>query len=348
MSAEETPLLPLIRAEIRETGPMSAARYMELCLAHPKHGYYVTRDPLGEAGDFTTAPEISQMFGEMIGVWTAWIAQRLRTFRLIELGPGRGTLMADALRAVRGAGLDPEVWFVETSPVLRKAQAERVPDAHWVASLREVPEGPFVLVANEFLDALPVHQYLRTAEGWRERLVGIWSGAQDRGGLDWGLSEPFPGQDQAAEGAWLEISPQADAVLTEIADRLKTSPGAALIVDYGYTASDRPGGLTMQAVQGHARIDPLEAPGASDLTWLIDFDVAAAALPGAQVTSQADFLASIGIGERAMSLAKAKPEQAEVVADALERLTAAQQMGTLFKVLGVVSEDLPTPPGFGG
>ncbi|MEM1297854.1 MAG: SAM-dependent methyltransferase [Pseudomonadota bacterium] len=335
-----SPLEELIRAEIRATGPMTVARYMEMCLAHPEHGYYATRDPLGVAGDFTTAPEISQMFGEMIGVWVASVAPA-DSFRLIELGPGRGTLMADVLRVLEQAEMRPEVWLVETSPALRAEQAIRVPNAHWADRLEQVPDGPAVILANEFLDALPVHQYLRAADGWRERLVGLRDGR-----LTWGLSEPLPGRDAAPEGAWTEKSPQADAALEQLAARLGASPGAALIVDYGYTALDRPNGPTLQAAKDHAYADALEGPGEADLTWLVNFDRAATAL-GGQVTTQGAFLAAMGIGARAQALASASPEEAGAVADALERLTAPEQMGTLFKVLGAVSPGLPAPPGFG-
>src|SRR5690625_3243302 len=169
---------------------------MELCLAHPEHGYYRTRDPLGAAGDFITAPEISQMFGEMIGIWVASVWDQIgrKAFRLVELGPGRGTLMADVLRVLAqlGAAAAAEPWLVETSPALQAEQAARVKGAKWAESLGDVPEGPFILIANEFLDALPVRQFLKSPEGWRERLVGLRDGR-----LAWGLSEPLPGEDAA-------------------------------------------------------------------------------------------------------------------------------------------------------
>ena len=335
-------LADLIRAEIRTAGPMSVARFMELCLGHPQHGYYVTRDPLGTAGDFTTAPEISQMFGEMIGIWVASVAQGMGPIRLIELGPGRGTLMADALRVLKAAGIAPEVWFIETSPTLRAEQARRVPGARWADRLAAVPEGPSVILANEFLDALPVHQYLRAADGWRERVIGLREGA-----LTWGLTEPLPGQDAAPEGAWLERSPQADGVLAEISARLMAHSGAALIVDYGYGATDRPAGPTLQAVRRHKKVDTLTEPGTCDLTWLVDFDAARRQMSEAAVTTQGMFLAQMGIGARAEALASASPAKAGAIADALERLTGLDQMGSLFKVLGVVSPGMPRPPGFG-
>jgi len=332
-----TALADLIRAEIDATGPMSTARFMDLALGHPVHGYYATRDPLGAAGDFTTAPEISQMFGEMIGVWVAgaWAALGRPGVRLVELGPGRGTLMADVLRVLARAGAAPEVWLVETSPVLRTAQAARVPGAHWAERLEDVPAGPLILLANEFLDALPVHQFLQSPEGWRARQVGL-----DDGRLIWGLSGPVPLQ--AREAGWAERSPAADGVLAEIRRRLDAGPGAALIVDYGYDAADRPAGPTLQALSGHAPADPLAAPGEADLTWLLDFDHVAAALgPGTVCMAQGTFLAGLGIGARAEALARAAPGRADEIADQLERLTSPDRMGTLFKTAARIA---PAPP----
>jgi len=333
----------IIRREIVAGGPISVARYMELCLGHPEHGYYRHRDPLGAAGDFVTAPEVSQMFGEMIGAWVAavWLAAGRPDFRLVELGPGRGTMMADALRVLRRAGAGPEIWLVETSPALRREQAARAPGAHWAERVEEVPDGPAVILANEFLDALPVRQFLASPAGWRERLVGL---REDK--LTWGLSAPLTGGDDAPPEAWREHSIQAEAVLGWIAGRLETAPSAALVIDYGYTAADRPAGPTLQAVRAHARADPLEAPGETDLTWLIDFDAVARSL-GAHVTGQGSFLGALGIGARAAALAAAAPDAADTIADALERLTAGDQMGTLFRVAGAVSPGMAPPPGFG-
>lgn len=344
-----TALDRILRREIAETGPLTVARYMELCLSHPEHGYYTGRDPLGAPGDFVTAPEISQMFGEMIGAWVAsiWQGMGCPPFRLVELGPGRGTLMADMLRVLKAAGADraAEIWLVETSPRLRAEQTRRVPGARHVAHLREVPEGPLILIANEFLDALPARQFLKSPEGWRERLVGL---RDDQ--LAFGLSEPLPGRDAAPVAAWAEISPAADAVTAEIARRLGTTPGAALIIDYGYRKADRPPGFTLQAVRAHARADPLATPGEADLTWLIDFDALARALgtDGAAVrlSEQGALLARLGIGQRAEALARARPDRVDAIADALERLTAPDAMGTLFKAAAALSPGLAAPPGF--
>ncbi|MGF1552604.1 MAG: class I SAM-dependent methyltransferase [Paracoccaceae bacterium] len=352
----DTPLMREIRARLDARGPMSVAEYMDLALAHPVHGYYATRDPLGRAGDFTTAPEISQMFGEMIGLW---LAERRSACPegaiLAEAGPGRGTLMADARRAAPSLSALP-LWLVETSPRLREEQARRLPDARFADRLADLPRAPLVLVANEFLDALPVRQYLSDESGWHEVLVG--RGAD--GGLVFGLSPPLaasPGHNtpvpppKPAPGLWVERSAAADLALVEIARRIGRHGGAALVVDYGYVGADRPGGPTLQAVRGHARADPLDAPGEADLTWLPDFDhlallARAAAAVDAFVQPQGAFLAALGIGQRAQALAAARPDEAEPVADALERLVMADAMGARFKALAIVPRGAPAPPGF--
>jgi SAM-dependent MidA family methyltransferase len=317
---------------------------MELCLTHPVHGYYVSGRPLGAEGDFVTAPEISQMFGEMIGVWLAqaWIdAGRPDPVRLAELGPGRGTLMADALRAARGTGLPEaaDLWFVETSATLRAEQAARHPQAQWAGTLEQVPNGPLLLVANEFFDALSVRQFLGTPQGWRERLLGA-----DGERLVWGLSDPLPGP---ARGDWAELCTPMERIAGEIATRLRGDGGAALIIDYGY-GPVRPAGPTLQAVRRHEKVDPLTGPGTCDLTWLVDFGALSRALQGLATwqTEQGAFLARMGIGTRAAQLAAADPASAEAVADALDRLTDAARMGSLFRVLAAGPEGAPPPPGF--
>ncbi|MEL6478472.1 MAG: SAM-dependent methyltransferase [Pseudomonadota bacterium] len=329
-----TPIERIIRAEIAATGPMGVDRFMALALGHAEHGYYITRDPLGR--DFTTAPEIHQMFGEMIGVWVA--AHWVPGARLVELGPGRGTLAADVLRVLAKAGLAPETWLVETSPALRGEQARRVPTARWAAALEEVPEGPMLLLANEFFDALPVKQYLRSPEGWRERQIGL---AQGR--LAWGLSGALPLDLGAAP--WVETSQAATQILGQLGQRLARHGGAALIIDYGYRAADRPLGPTLQALRAGAPVDPLERAGEADLTWLLDFDGLAAALSGfdCAVETQRAFLGRMGIGQRAAALAAATPGAAGSIADALERLTGLDQMGQLFKVLTVLPRNQGEP-----
>ncbi|MEL6577910.1 MAG: SAM-dependent methyltransferase [Pseudomonadota bacterium] len=351
--APPPPLEAIIRAEIAARGPISIAEYMGLALGHPEHGYYITRDPLGRAGDFTTAPEISQMFGEMIGLWLAErLADRLAALpagtpppHLLELGPGRGTLMADARRAAAPLRALP-LTLVETSPTLRREQSARLPGARHVRSIDEIAEGPLLLVANEFLDALPVHQYLSDGKAWREVRVGLG----DHGALSFGLSAPLPGRAPAPAGGWAEESPVAEDAVASVARRVGQHGGAALFVDYGYRRADRPAGPTLQAVRNHAKADPLEAPGTADITWLPDFDrlaeVAREAAPvSTHIAEQGAFLAALGIGHRAESLARSAPSKADGIADALERLCSPGAMGGRFKVLAITPEG-QHPPGF--
>lgn len=345
----ETTLAAHIATRIRAEGPISVAEYMRLALTHPEHGYYATRDPLGAAGDFTTAPEINQMFGELIGLWLGHQNTGLEGDAILaELGPGRGTLMADALRAAPSLA-DLPLWLVEVSAPLRDAQVTRFPDASWAGRLEELPDGPLLLIANEFLDALPVHQYLADGTSWREVQIGL----DAAGGLTFGLSGPLPVGHAGPpdRGAWAERSPGVDAVIDEIARRIARFGGAALFIDYGYTAADRPTGSTLQAVRGHKRADPLAAPGEADLTWLLDFDALAdrartTAGIAARVTCQGAFLVGMGIGGRAQVLAQAQPSDADAIADALERLTMAGAMGERFKALAIYPEGQARPPGF--
>jgi SAM-dependent MidA family methyltransferase len=323
-------LLPLeerLRARIAAEGPISVRDYMADANAH----YYATRDPFGAEGDFVTAPEISQMFGELIGVWLADLWQRAgkpAAARYVELGPGRGTLAEDALRAMRGAGLAPPVELVETSPVLRDAQAERVP-ARWHENISTLPEsGPLLVVANEFFDALPVSQF----EGDRELRVTLESGRFVRDG--------------AVE---TEVCALALQITSAVAQRLVRQGGAALIIDYGH---DRPGsGDTFQAMSGHASADPFEAPGTRDLTAHVDFHALAAAARAGGVhvfgpVGQGNWLEAMGIKLRAAALAKAVPERAAEIAADRERLTSPEQMGRLFKAMALIAPGWPEPAGF--
>ncbi|MEM9146141.1 MAG: SAM-dependent methyltransferase [Pseudomonadota bacterium] len=342
--SEVTPLERLLEAQIAASGPITVAEFMTQALSHPQHGYYATRDPLGAAGDFITAPEISQMFGEMIGVWlaTVWRQMGQGPVVLVELGPGRGTLMADALRAAAPSGLPEaaDLWLVETSRPLRAEQARRLAQARWAEHLSDVPPGRTLLVANEFFDALPMHQFLASEQGWHERLLGLGSS-----GLAWGRSPPLPGA--APVDGWSERSPALETVADGLAARLRSDGGAALLIDYGYTRP-RPPGPTLQAVRGHRRVDPLDRPGESDLTWLIDFSALAGRFAGlaCRHAEQALFLASLGIGHRAAELASTHPDRADEIASQLERLTDPAAMGRLFRVLAVGSADAPCPPGF--
>jgi len=350
-----TRLIDTLRAEIAADGPISVARYMSLCLTHPRHGYYVTRDPLGADGDFTTAPEISQMFGELLGLWAAqvWLdLGRPAPFRLVELGPGRGVLMADALRAARAApgfAQAAQVWLVEISPALRAQQAVRVPGAAWAARLAEVPPGPMILLANEFFDALPIRQFVRGGGVWRERLVGL-----DGGALRWGLGPPLSHglPPDAPDGAVLEICPEAQAAARMIGARLARDAGAALIVDYGAEPPAAGGGDTLQAVARHAFVDPLGNPGGADLTAHVDFTALAGAVRAggagvAPLLPQGALLERLGLSARSEALTRARPDRADEIAAQARRLTDPAQMGTLFNALAAAGPRQPPLPGFG-
>ena len=274
-----------LRREIAELiageGPISVERYMALALSHPRHGYYRSRDPFGAQGDFVTAPEISQMFGELIGLWAADCWARMgepARFAFVELGPGRGTLMADALRAARIVPRFLEaaqVHLVETSEILRARQRDTLAQAGtmaampvtWHEGFAEIPEGPLILIANEFFDALPIRQYMRAGERWRERLIGL----DGNGALAFGLSAKTETalRLDAPEGAIFEMCPDGLALTREIAARLVTNGGAALLIDYGHLRQGF--GDTLQAVRRHAFVDPLLAPGEADLTAHVDF-----------------------------------------------------------------------------
>lgn len=350
-------LTDLIRARIRETGPISLAEYMNDCLLHPTLGYYSTRDPLGARGDFTTAPEISQMFGEMIGLSLAqaWLDQgRPAPFTLAELGPGRGTLMADLLRATRGVpGFSEaaQIALIEASPTLRTRQAETLANhaPRWLDSAAELPEQPLFLVANEFFDALPVHQFLRDGAGWRERLVGL---QDDVLHLGLGPAAPQPALQHRLEdtrdGDLVELCPVAGPILSEVARRIAGHGGVALIVDYGDWRSL---GDTLQALRGHERSDILSDPGQADLTAHVDFEPLAEAARNAgcthsRLTTQGVFLERLGITARAQTLARGLEGAAlEDLVAAHRRLTHPGEMGNLFKVLGLCPTDHSLPPG---
>jgi NADH dehydrogenase [ubiquinone] 1 alpha subcomplex assembly factor 7 len=330
---------------IATTGPISVMHYMGEAAAH----YYATRDPLGVVGDFITAPEISQMFGEMIGIWLAdiWIrAGRPPCVHYVEAGPGRGTLARDALGAARRFGLAPTVHLVEGSPALRGVQRALLPQAQWHDDLASLPEdGPLLVVANEFLDALPVRQLVKTKAGWRERMVAHVDGRFVPIAGDRPMDAAVPvDRREAAPGAIIETCPGAAATVQAVAQRLAAQGGAALFIDYGYRTPAF--GSSLQAVRAHARVDPFLDPGEADITALVDFaglaEVAQAS--GARwlgTAEQGAFLASLGIATRARTLSRAAPGQADALAAALARLTEAEQMGTLFKVMSLASPDWP-------
>jgi SAM-dependent MidA family methyltransferase len=343
---------------------MPVAGYMALCLAHPQFGYYMTRDPFGARGDFITAPEVSQMFGELIGLWTAAVWQQMgrpARVRLVELGPGRGTLMRDALRAMKvmpGLVEAASVHLAEISPALKAKQQESLrdvaPSVSWHATLEEVIDGPAIVIANEFFDALPVHQAVRTTRGWCERCVGI----EDDKLVFMQAPEPITDIDarlptsarEAANGAIFEWRDD-DAALA-LGKRLAQQGGAALVIDYGHAKTAI--GDTLQALGRHAFADPLATPGELDLTAHVDFEalVRAAASAGAATfgpLSQAELLERLGIGARAARLKeKATPEVAAQIDAAVARLTGSGRtdMGTLFKAVALAHRSLGTPAAF--
>ena len=350
-----TLLAQVLARRIAATGPISVADFMAECLMHPEYGYYATRDPLGAQGDFTTAPEISQMFGEMIGLALAqaWLDQGAsKSFTLAELGPGRGTLMADILRATKGVPgfhAAADIHLVEMSPVLKAAQAAKLAP-HAIThhdTVAALPDQPLFLIANEFFDALPIRQFQREGAGWRERQVGL-----DGDKLTIGMTGPVPARDIAfrledtRDGDVVEWCPAAPTIMSEITTRITAHGGAAMIIDYGDWRSL---GDTLQAVVAHEHVDPLAAPGEADLTAHVDFETlvqAAAPLTPHLLTPQGVFLERLGITQRAQTLAAQLSGAAlEAHIAAHRRLTHPGEMGTLFKVLGLTRADAPDLPG---
>jgi len=334
---------------IGDEGPIAVADYMEAANSH----YYASHDPFGVKGDFITAPEISQMFGELIGLWFAdlWVRSHARNVHYIELGPGRGTLAADALRAMSAQNRRPDVHFVETSPVLRKLQQERLPDACWHDDIATLPtEGPLIVIANEFFDALPYRQYIKTYGGWRERMVG-----HDEEGF-----RPLPGTEPADDrvpdhlqdavaGSVYETSPAGLEIGRAMAARIGSQGGAMLVIDYGH--EDYAAGDTLQALNAHAYADVFSNPGQNDLTAHVDFSALADAgrRGGARIegpVSQGYFLSALGIAARAAALVRHHPDRAAEIGAAHHRLVDEEEMGTLFKAMAVVSPKWPRPAGF--
>lgn len=339
-------------ARIEAHGPMTVADFMAEALLHPEHGYYTTRDPLGAAGDFTTAPEISQMFGELMGLALAqsWLDQGAPApFTLAELGPGRGTLMADILRATRqvpGFHDAAQVHLVEASPTLRAKQKEAVGAATWHDDVSTLPNQPLFLVANEFFDALPIRQFQRGAEGWHERLIATRDGMLS---FALGPELPQPQLDHrladTTKDQIVETCAPAQSVADIIGTRIQAHGGAALLIDYGDWTSL---GDTLQALQNHAPVDPLATPGEADLTAHVDFEAIAQAAPCAhsRLTPQGIFLERLGITQRAEALAtRLSGEALESHIAAHRRLTHPQEMGNLFKVLALFPRGQTPPPG---
>ncbi|MBS0481840.1 MAG: SAM-dependent methyltransferase [Proteobacteria bacterium] len=348
--ADSEPLAAIFRRLIANTGPISLMHYMGESNAR----YYAARDPLGSDGDFVTAPEISQMFGELIGLWLAdiWIrAGREEPVHYVELGPGRGTLAMDALRAAKRYGLEPSVHFVEASTALKDVQLAALPQAHWHHDLSTVPlYGPVLIVANEFLDALPVRQLVKTPDGWRERMVipegerfACIAGSQP---MDAAVPEV---RRAAPDGTIIETCPGAAATIYEVAGRLIEQGGAALFIDYGH--GEVRDGSTLQAVRRHLKVDPFANPGEADLTAHVDFATLA---PIAQsrgckwlgTATQGRWLRELGIEARADALATVAPQHAAAIHAAKDRLIGEGQMGLLFKVMGLAAPTWPDGVGF--
>ena len=344
-----------LEAHIAAAGPLTAADYMDACLHDPAFGYYTTRPALGAEGDFVTAPLVSQMFGELIGLWAAqvWLSMGSPSpILLVEMGPGDGTLMADMTRAIARAAPDlltaAQLWLVETSPPLRQAQAARLAELapRWADRLDEIPAGaPLILVANELLDCLPVRQFVRTPEGWAERRIGL----DADGALAFGLSPApsgFVAPLDVEPGVLVEVSPAQERLGAQVGARIGRDGGAALFIDYG---RDAPGpGDTLQALRRHRKEGPLDYPGEADLTVHADFPAFAACARAAGVAvsaiqSQGDFLKALGIEARAAALAEARPDRADLLGRQLARLVDSDQMGALFKAVCIHSPGLPIP-----
>jgi len=354
-----TPVERRVRDRIIQSGPISIAEYMEIALGDPDHGYYRTRDPLGAAGDFVTAPEISQVFGELIGLWCATMWQAVGApddVRLVELGPGRGTLMADAIRAAERVPnflAAADIHLIETSPTLRVRQHDVLEALHptWHEHFAEISDGPCVVIANEFFDALPVEQFVRTSSGWRRRSIGIDDAAGDLCFVltDGGRSIPVPFHD-APLGVPCELRPDAEILVDEIARRITREGCAALIIDYGHAV--RAPGETLQAIRQHRFDGVLTQPGLADLTAHVDFAAVAEAARAAGAdahgpVAQGVFLDRLGLGLRAQYLCESTPERAEEIRAGCRRLRDPDKMGKLFKALAITPRGSPPPAGFG-
>jgi NADH dehydrogenase [ubiquinone] 1 alpha subcomplex assembly factor 7 len=356
---EQAPSLPdQIEMQIRTTGPMSVATYMGLCLTHPTKGYYKSEDPLGVAGDFVTAPEISQMFGELIGFFFVNLWQQMgspKEFTLLELGPGRGTLMADILRvACRADGFRDalDLRLFETNPALIAEQNARleVYGAKWIDGFDKVGPGPLLVIANEFFDALPIRQFVRTEDGWHERMIGTNNGRRV-----FGLNPtPIPASAMpetladAELNAVLEVGLASGEVMNRLATTVSTQGGAILAIDYGYARTQT--GETLQGVRKHQYADVLDAPGEVDISAHVDFEAlgtvaAKAGLAVQPLATQGQFLTRMGINERTSALTAANPGSAENLSAAKARLVGPDQMGNLFKAFCAASPGLQ-PPGF--
>ena len=364
-----TPLKDRLIAKIKAEGTLSVAEYMTICLLDPVQGYYPTRDPLGSDGDFITAPEISQMFGEVIGLWCiqAWQDMgRPETVQLIELGPGRGIMMSDILRAGK---LDKEflkavsVTLVEASPALEAVQAKTLGNApcpiSWSPSLDKAPEGPSIIIGNEFLDCLPIRQFIQKDRfagraGWQERMVALDDDALRFGVSPAVISESVQAtlpdaQEDAKNDDLLEVCPASAQIIDQIKQRFEKNTGRALFIDYGPETTEF--GDTLQALKRHEKVDVFSDPGNTDLTARVDFGALielakAVELSVTSVVPQREFLSKLGLEMRAVALSRAKPESKDKIARQLHRLTAGDEMGELFKAICFQSNELDLPLGF--
>jgi SAM-dependent MidA family methyltransferase len=338
------------RRLIKETGPISLAHY----IAESNARYYASRDPLGEQGDFITAPEVSQMFGELIGLWLAdlWVRMGSRKrIHYVELGPGRGTLAKDALAAAARYEFAPQMHFVETSPTLRAIQREAFPDCHHHHDLSTLPDdAPLLIVANEFFDALPVHQLVRSADGWFARMVGLdgddFTYVSGKERMDHLVP---PSWVTAPQGAMIETSPAAVALMAEISQRLREQGGAALIIDYGQM--ELRAGATVQALKSHQHVNIFAHPGEADITAHVDFELLlqVAEDNGADVMGlqyQGEWLRQMGIDTRTEALQRRNPGDKDKLKRQRDRLVEGDQMGTVFKVLGICGRRWPYGVGF--
>ena len=350
-----TPLARLLADRIFTTGPISLSDYMADCLMHPDHGYYTNRQPFGLEGDFITSPEVSQMFGELIGICLgqAWMdAGSPSPFVLAELGPGRGVLMADLLRATKnipGFHAAALISMVESSPRLREKQRQTLNgyQVNWFDTFADLPAGPLYLIANEFFDALPIRQFERVRGGWRELMVDF---AESQFFYDWSkvmaVPDLTPRLINTTPGEIVELCAPANVVAAQLGTRIAATGGLAIAIDYGGWVSR---GDTFQAMKAHVSALPLEEPGLADLTAHVDFAALAAAAAPAEFhyTSQGDFLTGLGIEVRAEALARRLTGEAlDNHLKAAWRLTEPTEMGNLFKVLALTKKGDPPPPGF--
>ena len=340
----------ILSKKIDREGPIALSEYMGIANA----AYYAAKDPLGEDGDFVTAPEISQMFGELVGIWLSdlWLRKDSpQHVNYVELGPGRGTLAADALRTMKRFGCEPQIHFVETSPILKAKQSTVHDNAAWHDTISSLPtDGPLMIVANEFFDALPVEQFVSAPDGWRRQMVArernkfiAVPGSQTVGDQ---ISKSTAG---LPTGTILESSPASVQIFGDLSNRIAKQGGVVLIIDYGY---DRPGtGSTLQAVKDHMPISPFDSPGTSDLTAHVDFNslgnIAKMRLLSVHgPAEQGQWLKALGIDQRAKKLAESSPKQADTIRAAHHRLTHLDEMGRLFRVMAATSMDWPEPEGF--